>query len=65
MSVQSIAGVIISTITAGIIFAKFTMPRKRGQTVIFSKNAVITLRNGANLALILSIRTKLKVIFLY
>ena len=47
MSLQSIAGVIISTITAGIIFAKFTMPRKRGQTVIFSKNAVITLRNGA------------------
>ena len=32
---------------AGIIFAKFTVPRKRGQTLVFSKNAVITMRNGS------------------
>ncbi len=31
---------------AGIIFAKFTVPRNRGQTIYFSKNAVISLRNG-------------------
>jgi len=47
MAVQSIVGVIISTVAAGIIFAKFTMPGKRGQTIVFSKNAVITIRNGA------------------
>jgi hypothetical protein len=32
---------------AGIIFAKFTVPRNRGETIVFSKNAVITMRNGA------------------
>ncbi len=31
---------------AGIIFAKFTVPRARGETIIFSKNAVVTMRNG-------------------
>ena len=40
-------GVIIQACMAGIIFAKFTVPRKRGQTLVFSKNAVITQRNGA------------------
>ena len=47
MSLQSIIGVIISTCMAGIIFAKFTVPRKRAQTIDFSKNAVITMRNGS------------------
>ena len=47
MSTQSIIGVIIQACMAGIIFAKFTVPRKRGQTIVFSKNAVITQRNGA------------------
>jgi potassium inwardly-rectifying channel subfamily J len=46
MSIQSICGVIIQACMAGIIFAKFTVPRKRGQTIVYSKNAVITLRNG-------------------
>jgi hypothetical protein len=32
---------------AGIIFAKFTVPMNRGQTIVFSKNAVISMRNGA------------------
>jgi hypothetical protein len=32
---------------AGIIFAKFTVPRNRGETIIFSKNAVISMRNGS------------------
>lgn len=32
---------------AGIIFAKFTVPRNRGETIVFSKNAVITVRNGS------------------
>ena len=47
MSLQSIMGVIIQACMAGIIFAKFTVPRARGETIIYSKNAVITLRNGA------------------
>ena len=47
MSTQSILGVIIQACMAGIIFAKFTVPRKRGQTLVFSKNAVITMRNGS------------------
>ena len=33
MSTQSIVGVIIQACMAGIIFAKFTVPRKRGQTI--------------------------------
>lgn len=47
MSMQSILGVIIQACMAGIIFAKFTVPRARAETIVFSKNAVITLRNGA------------------
>lgn len=47
MGVQSIVGVIIQACMAGIIFAKFTVPRKRGETIIFSKNMVISMRNGA------------------
>ena len=46
MCIQSILGVIIQACMAGIIFAKFTVPRKRGETIIFSKNAVVSLRNG-------------------
>ena len=47
MSTQSTIGYIIQACMAGIIFAKFTVPRKRGQTLVFSKNAVITMRNGS------------------
>ena len=47
MSMQSIIGVIINAAMAGIIFAKFTMPTARKETIIFSKNAAITMRNGA------------------
>ena len=31
---------------AGIVFAKFTKPTSRAETILFSKNALITLRNG-------------------
>ena len=47
MSLQSIVGVIINAAMAGIIFAKFTIPSNRSETIIFSKNAAITMRNGA------------------
>jgi len=46
MCLQSIVGVIIQACMAGIIFAKFTVPRARGETIVFSKNAVVTMRNG-------------------
>jgi len=47
MSFQSIVGVVIQACMAGIVFAKFTKPTGRAETIMFSKNALITLRNGA------------------
>ena len=47
MTVQSIFGVIIQACMAGIIFAKFTIANKRSKTIVFSKNAVVHLRDGA------------------
>ena len=47
MSLQSILGVVIQACMAGIVFAKFTKPSHRGETIMFSKNALITMRNGA------------------
>jgi len=44
--VQSIVGVIIQACMAGIVFAKLARPKRRAQTVMFSKNAVISKRNG-------------------
>jgi hypothetical protein len=32
---------------AGIVFAKFTKPTMRAETILFSKNALITIRNGS------------------
>ena len=31
----------------GIVFAKFTKPAHRGKTIVFSDNALVTMRNGA------------------
>jgi potassium inwardly-rectifying channel subfamily J len=31
---------------AGIVFAKLARPKKRAETIMFSKNAVITMRDG-------------------
>ena len=47
MSVQSIVGVFIDACMTGIVFAKFTKPTHRAKTVLFSKNALVTMRNGA------------------
>ena len=46
MCVQSITGVIISAMMAGIFFAKFTKPTSRGATIVFSRNALISMRDG-------------------
>ena len=32
---------------AGIVFAKFTKPANRAETILFSKNALISMRNGS------------------
>lgn len=32
---------------AGVVFARFTIPRSRAQTILFSRNAVVSIRNGA------------------
>merc|ERR550532_3958985 len=47
ISLQSIVGVVIQACMAGIVFAKFTKPTMRAETILFSKNALICLRNGS------------------
>jgi len=47
MSVQSIIGVFLTACMTGIVFAKFTKPTHRAKTIVFSENALITMRNGA------------------
>uniref|UniRef100_A0A8C5N7Z0 ATP-sensitive inward rectifier potassium channel 14 n=1 Tax=Gouania willdenowi TaxID=441366 RepID=A0A8C5N7Z0_GOUWI len=44
--VQSIVGCIIEAFMIGTIMAKMARPKKRNQTLVFSKNAVIALRDG-------------------
>ncbi|XP_054614735.1 ATP-sensitive inward rectifier potassium channel 12-like isoform X2 [Dunckerocampus dactyliophorus] len=44
--VQSIVGCIIDSFMIGTIMAKMARPKKRNQTLVFSKNAVVSLRDG-------------------
>ncbi|XP_074604698.1 G protein-activated inward rectifier potassium channel 3-like [Brevipalpus obovatus] len=46
MCVQSITGVMIQCFVVGFVFAKLSRPKKRSQTLMFSRNAVICLRDG-------------------
>ena len=46
MSFQSVIGVIIQACMVGTIFAKLTRPKKRANTLLFTKNAVICRRDG-------------------
>ncbi|XP_069803834.1 ATP-sensitive inward rectifier potassium channel 1 [Dendropsophus ebraccatus] len=43
---QSILGVIINSFMCGAILAKISRPKKRGKTITFSKNAVVSKRGG-------------------
>ncbi|KAJ1174919.1 hypothetical protein NDU88_000210 [Pleurodeles waltl] len=43
---QSILGVVINSFMCGAILAKISRPKKRGKTITFSKNAVISKRGG-------------------
>ncbi|CAN8030995.1 unnamed protein product, partial [Ixodes persulcatus] len=46
LCMQSITGVMIQCFMAGIVFAKLSRPKKRSQTLLFSRNAVVCLRDG-------------------
>lgn len=39
-------GVILQAFMVGIVFAKLSRPKKRTQTLLFSRNAVICQRDG-------------------
>lgn len=43
---QSLWGIITTAFAVGIVYAKMTRPKKRAQTVLFSKDAVISRRDG-------------------
>lgn len=44
--IQSVFGVVIECIMAGLIFAKLSRPKRRSQTIMFSKNAAICMYDG-------------------
>ncbi|XP_023243770.1 G protein-activated inward rectifier potassium channel 3-like [Centruroides sculpturatus] len=46
MCMQSVTGVMIQCLMAGIVFAKLSRPKKRSQTLMFSRNATVCLRDG-------------------
>lgn len=46
MCVQFMFGLMCQTLMAGVIFAKLARPIKRAATILFSKNAVICMRDG-------------------
>jgi potassium inwardly-rectifying channel subfamily J len=43
---QSVTGVMVSAFMVGIVFAKLARPKQRAQTLLFSRNAVVCLRDG-------------------
>lgn len=45
-SLQSVVGVMIQACMVGTIFAKLARPKKRMETLLFSKNAVVCNRDG-------------------
>lgn len=46
MSMQSIIGMTIDAFFLGIVFAKMTRPKLRTQTILFSKNGVVSRQDG-------------------
>lgn len=46
MCIQFLTGLVLQTLMAGVIFAKLARPIKRAATILFSKNAVICMRDG-------------------
>ncbi|XP_026274105.1 G protein-activated inward rectifier potassium channel 3-like [Frankliniella occidentalis] len=46
LCMQSILGLIIQAFTVGMVFAKLTRPKRRSQTLLFSRRAVVTMRDS-------------------
>ena len=46
LNIQSLVGFIIGALILGLIFAKLSRPRNRAETILFSRNAVVALRDG-------------------
>lgn len=46
MCIQSITGVILQAFMVGVVFAKLTRPKQRTNTIMFSRNACICLRDS-------------------
>ena len=46
MMCQSCFGVIIQALMTGLVFAKLSRPKKRAETLLFSKNALVCKRDG-------------------
>jgi potassium inwardly-rectifying channel subfamily J len=46
MCLQSITGVMIQCFMVGFVFAKLSRPQKRSQTLLFSRNAIVCLRDS-------------------
>ncbi|GFY66871.1 ATP-sensitive inward rectifier potassium channel 12 [Trichonephila inaurata madagascariensis] len=46
MCVQSVTGVMIQCLVAGMVFAKIARPKKRSQTLMFSRYSVVCMRDG-------------------
>lgn len=46
LCMQSILGLIIQAFTVGMVFAKLTRPKRRSQTLRFSRRAVVGVRDG-------------------
>jgi potassium inwardly-rectifying channel subfamily J len=44
--IQSCFSIFLQSFMGGIVFAKLSIPKKRTETLIFSKNAVVSLRDG-------------------
>ncbi|XP_053671909.1 ATP-sensitive inward rectifier potassium channel 11-like [Anopheles nili] len=46
MTLQSVHGVLVQAFLAGLVFAKMTRSKRRAQTLLFSRHAAISLRDG-------------------
>ena len=46
LNIQSLVGFLIGALELGLIFAKLSRPRNRAETILFSRNAVVALRDG-------------------
>ena len=46
VALQSLVGMILEILLVGFVIAKLLRPSKRGETILFSENAVVCKRDG-------------------